>query len=1138
MGQAQTAGACRFRWTAPAFKNGTRRATAARDFSCCAHEMGARRVIGTLIAVTAGILTLLAGSWLYAAGASNSSDKLGEQDRERLALALVKEESQARVLIVSKPGQNQRVAGEVKSRGGTVEYEADDVDYLRVSVRIEVAEAIARLTEVEAICVDGSQIYRSPGQPLPNNVVSSNNAENDDAPPAPGKDLPADNPYVAMRDIGAPQFIAKHPTFDGRGVTIGVVEAAPDILLPELQTAKDLEGHSVRKLAGFQDVEEPEDEADLLSHPSVDVQQEVHAEGGRFTYENVTYITPFDGDFRFGFWNSKQVAVIAKTGRWKDVSLYQDADGNPRKVAVLWDEQQESVWVDVSQKHDFPNEKPLRDFNVEGDVGVFGKDDPATPWRESIGFFVLLDQNRHNLRLELAYVGHTTATAICASGKGLFGSQANGVAPEARLYIVRGYGQHALIEGTLVLMRNPTVDVIWNSTAVMQDVNAGESVIPVVWSRMVSRYKKLIFEGASNLGPGTETVNEAATTSEVIAVGGYISKDTWWSNYALRASQDDYVADFSGRGPAANGRFKPDILAPVDQIVPHKLYEPGQSSPGGYRLPTGYFLCNGTSCAAPTAAGAAALLISAAKQTRISYDASRLHWAIEFGARFLDNFGAQEQGAGLINVVKSWELLQTAERSIEVTSSGPVSYIYTENLNTPGLGPSIYEREAWNAGDKGRRTIVFTRTSGPPESLPCDLRWVGNDGTYSIPVRTIDLPLNTPVQLLVTIAPSSSGIHSAILRIIRHDTSTPVYQVMTTVIASEELRAGNAFQLHLRGTVPPLLYKSWFIGVPQGTGALRIEGNRIPDGLILRAYPPWGVDEKMLATPVGHWIGTIGKPVAGVWEITLSQKDREVRVDEATHTYLMTRMPPQIPLAVDLTVSAKGISAISNSVVHAMENTSTMEFTVRLKNQMGEIKGISLQAEVGILQSRRVTLTADNRMFSHEIDVPPDSTHLQVDIKTPTQAETGTHLYLYDCTNKNDGCSLKRSEVTGNSEVNVLIRQPAPGKWVAVVDASRLPQGESHVSYHELMTHPTYGSTYAIQTPSTVAPGQVWDAKVTAIFKGRPTASQPAILLMIEDNASRPTQPPDSTRAANPIMLKTMTLYEKPTRARNAQNKR
>ncbi|XP_020524410.1 subtilisin-like protease SBT1.7 [Amborella trichopoda] len=68
------------------------------------------------------------------------------------------------------------------------------------------------------------------------------------------------------------------------------------------------------------------------------------------------------------------------------------------------------------------------------------------------------------------------------------------------------------------------------------------------------------------------------------------------------------VADFSSRGPdpISPGVFKPDILAPAEDVL--AAFKPDDSSSNGDYVPTQYMLESGTSMASPHAVGVAALL--------------------------------------------------------------------------------------------------------------------------------------------------------------------------------------------------------------------------------------------------------------------------------------------------------------------------------------------------------------------------------------------------------------------------------------------------------------------------------------------------------------------------------------------------
>ena len=54
--------------------------------------------------------------------------------------------------------------------------------------------------------------------------------------------------YSPFKDLGAAEWLRKNPTYDGRGVTIAVLDGFVDFLLPELQEATTLDGKPIRKV--------------------------------------------------------------------------------------------------------------------------------------------------------------------------------------------------------------------------------------------------------------------------------------------------------------------------------------------------------------------------------------------------------------------------------------------------------------------------------------------------------------------------------------------------------------------------------------------------------------------------------------------------------------------------------------------------------------------------------------------------------------------------------------------------------------------------------------------------------------------------------------------------------------------------
>ena len=1012
------------------------------------------------------VLCLVAVSFAQPAGSGSAINKLRKIDRERLIAAKVQGKSEIMIILAARSGMNAATVREITRLGGVIRFREDAVDYLRVRVPIDRVDEIARLNSVEVIAIDGLQFYyTSQDQP----ISPSRNR------PPPDGNTPAENPYLPTADIGAPQFIRAHPTFDGRGVTIANVDGnSPDMLTPELQMARALDGTPIRKFSDVINAFDPTDDETPLR---VEMSNEVEASAGRFEWKQTTYQSMGDGKYRLGFFD------ISAFGSGVLRAYLPQVTPEKNSLAVLWQEHTGLVWVDTNLDHSFADEAALTDFNSSHRVGVLGKDDPKTPLRETVAFTILINQQYKLIYLAPLANGHATATASVLAGHNFFGGQMNGVAPGAQVAsAIRKSVTHSFIEAMILTVKNPKIDLVSLQIAARIPPLDGNSVLGVVFERLIDKYKKPIFASADNSGPGISTNGEPSAPQKVISVGGYINKATWQSNYAVSTATDDTIANLSARGPRADGGFKPDLVAPLAVVAADfAVYE--SRVPPPFVLPPGYSSNSGTSSSAPMAAGAAALLISAAKQSGVPYDAERIAWALKTSARYLPGVGAHEQGNGLINVAAAWDALKRAPAPVAIFSSTQINVVVGNDLKTPHQGPGIYEREGWREGQTGQRTITFTRTSGDIKPTNYIVRWTGNDGTFSS-ATAIRLPQNEPVSFPVTIDVKSSGVHSAILNLDDETTGArSVYQVMNTVVAAEQFRAGENFTVSREGSAEYPAYASYFFNVPERASAFKVDLKIQNGSLRLRFMRPSGKqfdsghDVPVRWQPEYQTGGSVDRvivdPEPGVWQVIVENQNLMLQGDSERQRgrFLVT--------ATIFGAESTSSSAELNTRVTKVLNKQQ----VRSASYFASFDGYYGESPLGSALSSRVTIANGDEPIIYEINVPPGASTVKASIDGPATKGADADLYLYFCAKE---CELKALSTRSGVQDQVTVAQPKGGKWKVVIDPVSIPSATLTLNYTDVFTHSAFGLLKPLSTNVLFAKGSNADIQVAANIDALP----------------------------------------------------
>lgn len=1042
-----------------------------------------------LTVAATGVVALVAATLATGAnaapGAGSPGDQgLGKQDRALIATAQANGDKAVTLIVATKPGQTSTAASAITSLGGRIGYRDDALGYLRVSIAPDRSDRVATATGVQAVDVD---------EVIPLDDPRPDGQQGPAPQPAPGASTPADNPYMPIGDTGAAQFVEANPTWDGRGTTIGIIDSGVDLAHPALQTTTTGERKVVDWVTGTaptftKGVNDDNDPTWLLMDAQV--------KGASFVHKDVTYTAPAAGSYRIGVFNERDARLGGEVG--SDVNRDGNPAGSSGLFGVLWDAKAGTVWVDTDQDRSFADETAMRDYKVAQQVGYFGTDNPATAVAERMPFVVQTDGKNKAVNIGIVSGAHGSHVAGITAANGMFGGAMTGAAPGSKIVSVRvclfiaGCTAHALLEGMIYAAKTANVDVINMSIGGLPALNDGNNSRALLYDRLITQSNVQMFISAGNSGAGLNTIGDPSVASKVMSVGSYITDETWLRNYGSEVNQTDNLHPFSSRGPREDGGFKPQIVAPGSAISTVPTWQGQQCL--AQTCAIGYGMFNGTSMASPQAAGAAALLVSAAKQARVQYQPEQLRKAINSSARFIAGYGAHEQGNGLFRVGAAWDLLRTNASAVDVTSSVEVHTVLSDFLATPGRGQGIYDREGVKARDSYERVYTFTRTSGGGGTKTYNVSWVGNDGTFASAAK-VALPLNSPVTFTVAVHPIAAGVHSAILNL--DDPAIPGIegQTMNTVVAADQFTEANGYTVEKTGSsVGRNQSVSHFFNVPAGTPAFKVDltggGAAAGAGQIrFLRFHPYGVGIDSNSTPnwynppacsgtgsnctvAGATSRTVSNPQAGVWEVTV-----EVR-----------RTSDAISVPYTLTASVLGATVEPNPDTIASATVGVpVARSYKATNLYGAFTGRLTGSTLGSAFRGTPTI-ANHAVQEYPILVTSGSTALRVTIGGTSDPGADLDLFLFNCTSGT--CVLAGQSADGDSEESVTVNNPAAGAWKAVVDGYSVPEGSTTYNYVDVFTNPAFGSVSVTDANALRPAGSSWTVPGSVTANAAPAAGR------------------------------------------------
>ncbi|MFE1261809.1 S8 family serine peptidase [Streptomyces albogriseolus] len=994
------------------------------------------------------------------ADVKSAPDKLGSHDAELLAEAKAEGAKHVTMMIATAPGKTAQVTEEIESlKGASVGRFDDKLGYVRATVPTGKADAAiaaaTKLSSVHGVDLREEILLDDPTPAADTTKAAKGTGKSAKSYPAPDRKTPAKNPYNPSFETGAVDFVKKNPRADGRGVTIGILDSGVDLGHPALQRTTTGE----RKIVDWVTATDPIVDSDQTWRPMVNA-----VSGPAFTYGGATWTAP-EGSYQVSLFRESYT-----TGG--DAKGDANRDGDTTDVwGVLYDAAAGTVRVDLNNNQDFSDDTPMKPYKDGFQIGWFGTDDPKTDVAERQPFVVEIRKDVPmdpyggdwiGKKADFVNIGvieseHGTHVAGITAANGLFGGKMNGAAPGAKLVSSRactwsgGCTSVALTEGMIDLVTKRGVDIVNMSIGGLPALNDGNNARAELYNRLIDTYGVQLVISAGNSGPGANTIGDPALADKVISVGASVSRETWAANYGSEVRTRYAMMPFSSRGPREDGGFTPTLVAPGAAVNTIQTWLPGAPvAEAGYSLPAGYGMLQGTSMASPQAAGASALLLSAAKQKRVELTPATLRTALTSTARHIKGVQAYEEGAGLIDVVDAWEAIRDGATAHEYTVKAPVDTAIDQFLKTPGYGTGLYDREGGlKAGQKKTYEITITRTTGPDRAVRHDLDIANNaDRAFRIVGDDeVSLPLNKPVTVKVQARPGSAGIKSAILEVDDPRTEGVDRQILTTVVVSTPLE----YTYSVKGTAQRNDTTSYFVTVPEGAKTLEVamSGLKATSQTRFVSIHPYGVPADPTSTvncypnytnPANTCrpdVRSYAAPQPGVWEIEVESRRTSPLLDN--------------PYTLDVAVLGAAFDPETVTVPEAKVGTpAAVGWTVT--NEAAAIDGKLVGGPLGSSKTARPSI-ATGDVHTTTVEVPEGAASLDVSIGNVSDTAADLDLAVYDAS----GARVAQS-ADGDSEESVSIASPKAGTYTIEVDGYSVPAGTTEYDYLDVFFSATLGT--------------------------------------------------------------------------------
>jgi tripeptidyl-peptidase II len=768
---------------------------------------------------------------------------------------------------------------------------------------------------------------------------------------------PALDPAVArmlglmpLKSTGVDIFRALHPTYDGRGVLIAILDSGIDPGVPGL-IATSTGAPKVIELRDFSG----EGRIPLAPFPAP-TDREMKGAGriGRLT----TATTWYRGVFRELPLGRPPAGDINGNGRNTDefpVVVVKASDG--------W-----VAFLDTNLDGSFEDEMPLHDYRQGREMIALGIK-PLT----IVANFSVSPDSAPVLDLFFDTSGHGTHVAGIAAGFNLYDVAGfNGVAPGAQimgLKIANNARGGVTVHGSMMraidyaaryaAQRN--LPLVLNMSFGVGNEHEGRAVIDSIVDAFLLRHPDAVFTiSAGNDGPGLSTVGFPGSADLALSVGA-----TYPGVFAAAPQPGvpparDVMAWFSSRGGEL---AKPDIVTP------------GVAFSSVPRWNTGTEIKGGTSMSSPHAAGLVACLVSALAQEGRRAMATDIAQALRMSARPFNGARIIDDGAGVPS-------LETAYQWLAGGHQGSIYSVHASNGVT-----AAFRRNGFAGPQDSVETFTVRHVAGlraAEFALRADVSWLSVDDSVDAGPRATQIAVTYKRGVL-----TAPGVYVGTItaRNPRDTIAGPLFTLINTVIVPTDLTAKVLFDE--RRVVGPSAVQRYFLRVPQDNSTLRATVT-LPDSVAqqatVRLYEPNG--EPARTAP----------------------EDIELGQHEPGSTIITVRAEDIVPGVYELDVVAPPLTAVTATVraelgpvaLAVTQNGAALEASSVLA---GETAGATASGQIGyrLVGAERSYAIAGRGLPPESLQVraPRWAKRMEVDLELPPELWdelTDLSVTVYDST--------------------------------------------------------------------------------------------------------------------------------------------